>query len=394
MEIIKEILTILLSNSNKKIKKWLSAISISMLLWKLYEYIKEKYIEKRVVYSYTGYNSTHTIEIISNYITNYHNDSVLDLDRSIVIQSKLIYIIYKDWKFTLKADYQELGSPNGRQINYIFEGIDYETSKKFISSMENKDNKSIYHIHEYATKKQTWDTSPVIVSIKNDKNLFIDKNIIKYFDQFMDNIDNMIKHGNYPVKTVIFYGLPGTGKSATVDLLVKKYDIKRVFNINLNIFDNEYSNNIKEMFNNINHTIAYDCNMTHMLIMDEFDKSKIFDEDGEIFNALISELGNYKYNHPRIIIIICNDIEKVKKLPPVFFRAGRIDKMFEFTYATDDQIRSIIALDTEKQYEYEIKKDLKITPAELRGIIYDCNNDHTKIHENLEKYHSSILEKK
>lgn len=208
------------------------------------------------------------------------------------------------------------------------------------------------------------------------------------------------KHGLKRKKGYLFFGSPGTGKTATV-MAIANYDNRHIIEVPLNrVKSNEELEKILDLkeINNINFTsnniiilfdeIDIDVNLNKnnsfndsYVLSKSSNKNNDFCSDDEViinktkfnFNTLLSRIDGIGNYDGLIIIATTNDISKIDKS---LYREGRLTLII-FNNASTNDIINII----KNYYNLDINNKEYI-------IIEKMNNlySHSEIKYNLEKY--------
>lgn len=209
------------------------------------------------------------------------------------------------------------------------------------------------HCHIYDSMSGNW-VELHINCKKTFENIFIPKSI-KYL--FKNNIDNLANTDFYeksgiPKKIgLLFYGLPGSGKTSSIYAIAAEYK-KQIYTVNTKVETNHFYKQIRlipvgsiVVFNDIDTIdIVHDRNA----VIDKkknqdnakTDKDTEKDKNNNIcLGDLLEILDGYMYLNECIVIMTTNHIEK---LDPALIRPGRIDHKIEFSYASNDQIHQIL----------------------------------------------------
>lgn len=152
------------------------------------------------------------------------------------------------------------------------------------------------------------------------------------------NADKLIKHGLHPIKSILFHGDPGLGKTmsarwlaASLNLPLLTLDLATV----MSSFLGKTGNNIKAIFD---YAKAFPC----VLLLDEFDAiAKKRDDDSELgelkrlVTVLLQEIDSWPASS---VLIAATNHEEL--LDPAAWR--RFDQIVKFDYPQDHDIRNFL----------------------------------------------------
>jgi hypothetical protein len=284
-------------------------------------------------------------------------------------------------------------------MNFIQNFID-KCTIHYENYMMNKNKNKTYHFIFQGKKKNELSFSSVVISDFNNpeqKNYETFDNMFHSNKQMLINDVDRLHDINYYKKTglkrkkgYLFYGHPGTGKTASV-MSMSNYDHRHIIEVPLSrvktncdleaILTLNHINDVKFkpenviiLFDEID--IGMELNrknpeaVQHSLTLNEQTKSKIeepFINDKLNFGTLLSRLdgvGNYA---GLIIVATCNNIGKIDK---ALYRDGRLN-LVKFDFASFDDISNIIEryydIKTTSELREKINKlSMKISHAKLR----------------------------
>ena len=218
----------------------------------------------------------------------------------------------------------------------------------------------------------------------------IKNNIIDDIETFLEEEDVYSLYGIPYKKTYLLEGLPGTGKTSLI------FAIASMLKMNISIIT--FGPDIDDAI--FMKAISY-LPSNSILLMEDVDA--IFNERKSqihspiTFSALLNTLDGVARRHKLITFITTNYIDK---LDSALLRPGRIDKIINFTHASNVQIQEMFNKfrpDDEDKYELfysQIKKN-KYTTAVLQKFFFmirNCKNIIEKIPElnNINTQHSGI----
>lgn len=145
----------------------------------------------------------------------------------------------------------------------------------------------------------------------------------------------------------MFTGSPGQGKSSFITALAGKFKLG-IYYYSLGGADKD-DKDLIDMF-------SY-CNEKSLVVLEDFDR--IFNENKEVTgqkfttSGLLNAIDGICSCEGRILIITCNDIERI---PDAIKRPGRIDRIIEFTQPNEDKIERLSKLINPDISEEELKQ--------------------------------------
>jgi len=225
----------------------------------------------------------------------------------------------------------------------LFKQYLYDTRKEYFSSLN-----TIRYTHMLFLKREKeWIPKNINVT-KTFDNVFFD---IKIKDEIKNNISNFYKNQilydkfGIPKKLgLIFYGIPGTGKSSTIYAIANTFDMN-IYPINLNCTSETFIDQIREvkeksivLFEDID-TIDIACSRNVNEKEIDPDKKKESKKEDLLLGTLLEVLDGYRYLNNCIIIMTTNHYDK---LDSALIRPGRIDHHYEFKSLTRELLRDII----------------------------------------------------
>lgn len=210
-----------------------------------------------------------------------------------------------------------------------------------------------------------------------DKMVFTNKkDIIKYVDNWVENIPNYHKYGILPKLSIMLYGEPGTGKSTFTKALAHHLGIERVMTYAPSFFINDDNSP-----RNFPRTGPYIQSISSIDDIDcicnarEEDASR---NNNNTMSTLLEFLDNppsfyfkAKDGKEYMISIVVATTNYYDKLDPAVKRHGRFDlkvEMNQFNKDEAEEMCKIYDLKLEDIYHDKIGKDFKISPSYLQAL--------------------------
>lgn len=244
---------------------------------------------------------------------------------------------------------------------------------KSIATTETVSNvMTIYRTHTHTTKdKDSRTVEWVPVYMKTNKTYTntiysegIHKELFEDVKYFMENEKEWSRRGIDYKRGYLLHGLPGTGKTSVAKILANMYGLP-VFLLDVaNLCDEQ----MVSLCTEINY---YTHNKRYILLMEDLDRTAIFDTDRygrrPSIQAFLNVLDGMLNPFGRLLFITGNDVS-VFRTCPAAFRPGRIDKEIEFGHCTPDQMRRLVTLFYDEDATLpadNVLSKTRITPAEL-----------------------------
>lgn len=191
---------------------------------------------------------------------------------------------------------------------------------------------------------------------------------------FKNNADWYKSKGILYHRGYLFHGLPGTGKTSLVQIIAGKFDIPLYILSVLAINARTISTFVRSIPAN------------SIVLLEDIDRvfKKKTEESSTMVDALsglAGEKGNNVNESFRYILQILDGLftpngtifilttNNIDSLEPVLLRSGRVDRKYEFTYATEDQARAIF-----KQFfpdEWDLADDFALNIANKQLVMAD-----------------------
>jgi DNA replication protein DnaC len=248
---------------------------------------------------------------------------------------------------------------------------------------------SEYNKIQNHSMKAHWIDNPYGKSVKTrfkpmTNLIFRDKDrVLKYVDNFVNNIPKYYKYGITPKLSILLYGKPGTGKSTFYKSLADYLGLESIIQLPPEFF---ISGDGKGMRDGGNDDNRFKRNyVPSMYAIDEIDCICGNREDGkdDIKNShILSDLLVFLDEPPTFYIkgkdgkrypiaIVVATTNYYDRLDPAIKRFGRFDltiEMVDFTKKEAEEMCHLYGLELSDVYNKEINDDFIISPAELQAL--------------------------
>lgn len=293
-------------------------------------------------------------------------------------------ITYEEIPF--KISYDKKGSPISvpHGVDYFKELVvecnhhnnrmkDIEEIRNLFNSIKTDIKKPLKDkIRIFIPNNSRWDKLTILPKRKIET-IFLDnlKDIIEDIDNFMDSEKEYLTRGVKYKRNYLFHGPPGTGKTSLITSIASKY--------NLDVFIMNFSNDINDTtFMKMISKLPE----SSLLVLEDVDS--LFEHGTKIsFSTILNTLDGLACKNRLITIMTTNH---KNKLDESLIRPGRIDSIFEFKYASRNQIKkmyeSYFQESTDFEALYEKVKKKKISTASLQKFFFEnrkCVNISTKL---------------
>ena len=223
--------------------------------------------------------------------------------------------------------------------------------------------------------RNDWGSTPINV-IKNKTNVFLSEKNSKIFDSITKFHKSKKLYDTLSIaykKGILLHGIPGSGKSSIVYAIAYEFKMN-IYKVSLAGMSN--SELIKQIQGIPSKSIVLFEDIDTITSMlnrengDDTDNKNKKIEASVNLETMLNILDGYTYLHECLIFCTTNHIDK---LDPALIRCGRINEKYEFTYASQKQIKEMLEYYglVEIYAEY---CDKQITTAELSQACWDHIN--------------------
>jgi chaperone BCS1 len=223
-------------------------------------------------------------------------------------------------------------------------------------------------IRIYIPNNTRWEKLTIIPK-RDLTTIFLDNlnDITDDINNFMNSEDEYIKRGVKYKRNYLLYGPPGTGKTSVITSIASKYD--------LDIFMMSLSNQITDI---IFMKLISKLPNKSLLVLEDIDClfSHRNEKNNLNFSTILNTLDGFACKNRMITFMTTNH---KNKLDSALIRPGRIDYVYEFSYATKKQTQEMFISYFPENNSFEIlyKKiqDKKITTAALQKFFFENRNN-------------------
>ena len=287
-------------------------------------------------------------------------------------------VLFNDVNF--KISYNKIGepmvTPNGidtpKELYIICEHHnnrlkDLEEIKKFIFGIKKDIRPKLEDsIRVFIPHNGRWDKLSTIPKRSVDS-IFINNlnRIMGDIDKFMNSQDEYITKGIKYKRNYLLHGPPGTGKTSFITSVASKYDLDVfMINLNTNINDIVFMKMIAKLPER------------SLLVLEDVDFLFEQNQNNSVnFSTILNTLDGFACKNRLITFMTTNHKEK---LDPSLIRPGRIDSIYEFSFASKLQIKEMLESYFPGNIFYEeFKESLtnkKITTAALQKFLFENRN--------------------
>jgi AAA+ superfamily predicted ATPase len=210
-----------------------------------------------------------------------------------------------------------------------------------------------------------------------DKMVIRDKSrIIKYIDNWVDNIPSFYERGIPCRLTILLYGSPGTGKSTLCRALAKYLGIKRVILFSPGYFNDNDNCNLSYYTNRNSEPAVFSIDDLDCICKSRKEDSSI--ENTNVLSTLLEFLDNPpttyfkakdgKYYPISILVATTNYYDK---LDDAVKRYGRFDfqlEMTNFNYDEATEMAKLYNVNIDTLFTGIDKENFSISPAQMQAL--------------------------
>lgn len=208
--------------------------------------------------------------------------------------------------------------------------------------------KGVLRIHTTIKKKNddstiAWKTESATTTKTLKNTIFsqkINEELIDDLKMFMDMEEWYNKKGIVYKRGYLLHGPPGTGKTSIIKAFANTYSID-VFVVDLGVVKKN-----SDLVNLISNIKRIKNGKYHILSFEDIDNSRFFDncaESGLTIQCLLNVIDGVSENYGQIMIWTANDIYEIKR-NKALIRPGRIDKICQIDFCTQDQLLNMLSL--------------------------------------------------
>ena len=257
-----------------------------------------------------------------------------------------------------------IGYRHDKFKNKYFKMVD-----KYNKMSKRREDNFLMYSDRRASKTVTFKSFDQMVMRNKDK-------ILKYIDNWVENIPKYHKYGMTPKLSILLYGEPGTGKSTFSRALAKYLDIDSCTIIAPDYFSsmdnsNGRSGSLSRYFPTVYTIDDIDC----VCQSRKDNKSR---ENNTTLSSLLEFLDNPDTFHYKAkdgfyypISIVVASTNYIDKLDSAVKRHGRFDLQIEmnsFNKEEAEEMCNIYDLTLRDVYDGDIKKDFNISPSYLQAL--------------------------
>jgi len=180
------------------------------------------------------------------------------------------------------------------------------------------------------------------------------QDIFNDVDKFLNSEKIYGIRGEAWTRGYLLYGPPGTGKTSLIQAIASEYTLP-IFNLQISLCNN--NEDFIMAFNEIRKYVNDENIEKYIFVLEDFDKSTFFTKNTISFDLFYNSINGIVPDSGRILFMTCND-ESIITNNKAICRPGRIDKMYNLSYANEQQFKKLQELYENTLISYEPNKSI------------------------------------
>jgi len=266
-------------------------------------------------------------------------------------------------KFDEEDDYRDIGVRVVEVGNPLFMGTGSGIHMKLFIRV---DNRVVWEKMMYIIKHDKEDDKMISIFVRNQSCKYwtilsrlpkrnIDTVFLPFFDDLIADLDDFSKKeedyigGAIPYKrNYLLHGPPGCGKTSVITAVASHFNSSvSIMNFGIDLDDVKFMGLVTKLRDHM------------ILVLEDIDALFVGRKSGEknmvSFSAVLNVLDGLCRKHRLITFMTTNHKDK---LDPALLRVGRIDKIYEFGYASKEQVGNMYDFYRKVNKSEDEKKDL------------------------------------